>query len=274
MSKKDEEKFQKWAKEKFAPLLPENLRNSWTAVIENEYEAKQELMNSFLMQEDYTSKTQKVAKEREELDSRAKEFEAQKQQWQEWYQTANTKAQQLAQREAALQQMLSNSGYQPGQTPQADTDVQAAIKKELADLKQFVTNVDRGAYDASVVLPQLAYRAAKENFSFDPHKIVEIAKRTNQPLQKAFEEFIQPELEARQKADLQKQLDEAREAGKREALSQRPSPDAQNYRGWNDNSAVLDHLFKTPDPTPGARKPDALIVDEAIKEFYAAGQTA
>lgn len=274
MSKKDEEKFQKWAKDVFLPKLPENLRNSWTAIVENEYEAKPDLMNAFFMQDDYTGKTQKVAKEREELETRQKALEDEKVKWQQWYTEASSKATAVAEREKALIQMLQNTGYVPGQAPQDATPPQDAILKELTSLKQYVARVDKGAYDASVVLPKLAYDAAKENYSFDPVKIVEISTRTGVPLQKAFEEFTAPERQKRAEEVRQKELDEAREAGKREALSTRSSPDATSYRGFAESSAVLDHLFKTPDPTPGAAKPNAVLVDEAIKAFYEAGQTA
>lgn len=276
---KGKSQFEKWAEE-FKSKLPENIRNSWTAVVDNDYEGKDELINSFLMQGDYTRKTQELADARKDLEGRleaerkaaAAEAKAQRDaEYQSWYNDANGKYTTMQAKLEGMEKALQAAGYRAGDAevkpetpPQNDS-----LLKEMEALKQRIAAVDRGTYNSVISLSTLAHRAAKENLPFAPDEIVKIATTKNVPITQAFDEFVKPEVEKRQKEALEKQLEEAREAGRREALSNRSTPDAMGTPSAT--SAVLDKLFN--DGQKAQKVRDSDLLNEAIKGFYEAGQS-
>lgn len=260
MSKKEDAQFKKWAEE-FAQKLPENLRNSWTAIVDNEYEGREELKNSWLRQQDYTTKTQELAKEREAVEAEKQAFSQKEQAYQSWYQQANqeymTQAQKIKQLEGALQ----NTGFVPGQPKSETTPEQKELLGVIAGLHNRIEQIDRGTYNAAVNLSSLAYKAAREGYNFDPAKVVEISTTQNLTLDRAFNEFIAPEREARQKAQFEKEREELKEQIRREVLSStRPGPD-----NFGSESPVTERLFAQ-NAAP-VSKYDRIA--EATKEFYA-----
>lgn len=272
MGKKEEERFQKWVEESWLPSLKPELHNSAKALI-NDETARTELMNGYLRQDDYSKKTAELARAKEELDARlgaerAAAIAARDAEYQQWYQGANAEYLKMQTKADTLEKALTAAGYQPGQPKKETTVEQDELLKQLQGLESRLNAVDRGTYNTVVGMSTLAFRAAKDNYSFDPAKIVEIAQARQMPLERAFEEFIAPEKDARQKAAFEKQLEEAREAGRKEVLSNRPTPDAM---GMPTSSPVHDRLFKSQEPSAARSQND--IINDAVKGFYEAGQS-
>lgn len=278
MAARDEQKFLKWAQDMEAKL-PENLRDSWKAVVNNDYVGKEQLVNNFLMQDDYTRKTQALAEERQAMQVEINKANQKVAAYDNWYQSEAPKVEAAGremQRLAALESALKSTGFNPQQAqaaPQAPTQDQAALLREMAALKDHIQKVDRGTFEASVTLPDLAFKAAKEGYSFDSRKIVEISTRTGVPLNAAFDEFIKDEREARNKASFEKQLDEAREAGRRDALS-KITPDSQAGVASN---PVLDRLFASKQQVDNSGQPTSVptksnydLINKAVQAFHAA----
>lgn len=259
VSKKEEAQFKKWAEE-FGQKLPENLRNSWTAVVDNDYEGREELKNAWLRQQDYTTKTQELAKEREAVEAEKAAFAQKEQAYQTWYSQANQEYMTQNQKLKQLENALGQTGFVQGQPKSETTPEQKELLGVIAGLHNRIEQIDRGTYNAAVNLSSLAYKAAREGYAFDPAKVVEISTTQNLPLDRAFNEFIAPEREARQKAQLEKEREELREQIKREILSNRPGPD-----NFGSESPVTERLFAT--NTAPVSKYDR--VNDAVKEFYA-----
>jgi len=273
MGKKEEVAFQKWAME-VEQKLPENLRNSWKAVIDNDHPAKEDLIGGFLRQDDYSRKTQELAAARAEFDTKLQyerqlaaqsAVEHRNSEINSWYNDVNAKYVAAKTREQQLLAALSGTGFEPEQPKKETTVEQSELIKQIAALQSRVNAVDTGTYNTVISMSKLAHRAAKEGYDFQPDKIVEIAQRNQMPIDRAFEEFIAPEKEARNKAEIEKQLKEAREEGAKSALSNRTSPDSM---GMPISNPITERLFKP--STTGPMSQNALISD-AIKGFYEAG---
>lgn len=258
--------FKKWAEE-FKKKLPDNLQNSWTALVDNDYEGKEDLVGGFLMQQDYTSKTQALAKAREEAEAEKAALQAEYDRkvaaYQSWYEDANAI---YVEQQERLTEMQGRNGDGNGQGAPSKSPSDE-LRQQLQALQSRLDDVDRGTYHTVVGMSKIAHQAAKEGYSFDPEKIVAISTKNRLPLEKAFEEFIGPEKAEREKKALEKQLEDAREAGRREALSNRTSPDAM---GSNlAANPVLETLFKSGQP---AQKSNYDLVQAAVKGFYEAGE--
>lgn len=267
MGKKEEQAFQKWAKD-FGSKLPENLRNSWTAVVENEYEGKEELMNGFLRQSDYTLKTTELADARkaaeaEVLSERAKR-EAYEAQVNDWYSKANqeyiAQQQKLIELEGKLSHTESPSNFGRPTVEQTELLKQIdMLKKQNTDLVDHVRKVDLGTANAVTAFSSLAYKALKEGYSYDPNAILKISQTKGVPLDIAFNEFTQAEREAKQKAALEAERNQMREEIRKEILSNRPTPDAMGP-----DNPVLGTLFSK---QQGTHKSDYEVVQDAVRDF-------
>lgn len=277
MAARDEQEFQKWYEDKWIPTLKPELHNSAKALI-NDDSARQELMNGYLRQSDYTQKAQAVADERRAMQVEIDKANQKVAAYDNWYQSEAPKVEAASkeiQRLAALENALKSTGFNPqapvnSQTPNPD---QANLLREVAALRDHIQKVDRGTFEASVTLPDLAFKAAKEGYSFDSRKIVEISTRTGVPLQAAFEEFTKDEREARNKASFEKQLEEARESGRRDALS-KVTPDS--HAGVASNP-VLDRLFSSKQQVDNSgqaasvpTKSNYELINRAVQAFVSA----
>lgn len=268
MGRKEEQAFQKWAKE-FAAKLPENLRNSWTAVVENEYEGKEELLNGFLMQRDYTQKSQELAESRRQVEAelqaeRAKR-EAYEQQVNAWYQGVNQEYVTAQTELRELKDKLAHSGGSPFTRPTVEqTDLLKKIdmlEKQNSQLVDHVRKVDTGTFNAVAGLSQLAYKAIKEGYSYDPAEILKISQSKGVPLSTAFDEFTAAERAEKEKKAREAEREQMREELKREILSNRPTPDAMGP-----DNPVLGALFNRGNGQAGS-KSDYDIVANAVADF-------
>lgn len=217
MAKKDVDKFLKWADE-FKSKLPENLHTSWQALLNHE-NAVQELSDGYSRTDDYTRKTQEISRTREELDAAKAAFENEKSQQMNWYTQANQEYQ------AAVGELQRLRAGQTQTTP-APSGAEAAIAAKIARLEAHLQAIDSGTRTAFETLPDLAYRAAKEGYDFNSAKVLETSQRLNIPIPDAYERLIASERAERAQKEMEKKLEEARESGRREALSKQPSPDA------------------------------------------------
>lgn len=267
MSKKDEQKFQKWFDEQWLPSLKPELHNSAKAIF-NDEAARTELMNGFLRQDDYTVKTQELAEARKAAEAevvaertRREAYEAQVNQW---YAQANQEYVTAQSELRDLKDKLAQTGGSPSVRPTVEqTDLLKkieALERQNAGLVDHVRKVDTGTFNAVAGLSQLAYKAIKEGYSYDPNEILKISQTKGVPLTVAFDEFTSAERAEKDKKARETEREQMREELKREILSNRPTPDAMGP-----DNPVLGALFnKQPGSTS---KSDYDIVREAVQDF-------
>lgn len=265
MGKKEEQKFQKWFEEEWMPSLKPELHNSAKALF-NDEQARTELMNGYLRQTDYTTKTQELADARKQMESElAAERQtrsAYEQQVQSWYTQANTEYVTAQQELAELRGKLAKTGPSFGAPTMEQSDLLKKIEKleqNEAKLIDHVRKVDLGALNTVTTLSGLAYRALKEGYSYDPNEILKISQSKNIPLDRAFDEFTASERAEKEKAAREAEREKMREELKREILSNRTTPDAMGPE-----NPVLNNLFGT---KQGQSKTDFDIVREAVQDF-------
>jgi hypothetical protein len=257
LSKADEDKFQQWFENKWIPALKPELHNSAKALL-NDDTARTELMGGFLRQEDYTQKTQALAN--------------QQKQWQAWYENANAQfAESVAAKEAmaaeaaqleAIRAQLLGKPEEPVEEPSAYA---AKLQADLEALREHLIRVDNGSFHATTALANLGYKAAKEGYSFDANKIVEISKRNNVPLDRAFEEFTAPERAEREKASFEKMKVDMREEVRRELMSNRSTPDSMSSPEASPVLAAL--LNRSSSDAPVQPKSANEIANSALQDF-------
>lgn len=256
MGKREQDQFNKWAKE-VAAKLPENLRNSWVAVTDNDYPEREELMNGFLRQEDYTRKTTDLSKRADELESARQELEGQRQQLVDWYQGTNTE----------YQRMYSEYNRMNGTDPNrsnASEELQA-MKREKDALLQRIQQVDQGAWTMATQLSALSHRALKDGYSFDPNAIAAYSAKNHVPLETSWEILTREERKAKADEDIQKRIETAREEARREAMSKMASPDS--FGNTTPTNSVVDSIRNNTGISDDQKRRE-----QALKDFYEAGQ--
>lgn len=261
MGKREEDKFQRWAQE-VAAKLPENLRNSWTAVTQNDYDGREEVMNAFLRQDDYTRKTTDVAKRADELEAARQELESQREQLVNWYQGTNAEYQRM------YQEWQQAQGQPQTQThPQYQDDQQIAeLRREKDALLQKIQEVDKGAWTMATRLSAISHRALKEGYSYDPDAIAAYSARNRVPLETSWEILTANERKQKAEDQIAKRIEDAKEEARRDALSKLPSPDAMGHQV--PSSTMVDVIRNQ-----SGISDDHKRREEALKVFYEAGQT-
>jgi len=138
----------------------------------------------------------------------------------EWYTTAKPIADQAVQRAAEIEAELARVRA-GGDPPQFDAS--KYVSKE--DLARF--NADVAGRFAGVIkdTARIASRhAAKFGEELDLEAIDKLAQEQNLPISAAYDRWIQPRIEERQKKEFDEQLKKARDEGARDALSRHKLP--------------------------------------------------
>lgn len=261
MAKNDEAKFQKWAKE-VAGKLPDNLRNSWTAVTENEYEGRDEVMNAFLRQDDYTRKTTEVSRRADELESARQELESQREQLVGWYHGTNNEYQRMYQE----YQRVNGTPQTQTQT-QPSADELASLRKDKEELLQKIRQVDQGAWTMATRLSAISHKALKDGYSYDPDAIAAYSAKNHVPLETSWEILTAAERRQKQDEDIEKKLEAAKEEGRRDALSKIAPPDSFGHTV--PTNSMVDVVRNN-----SGISDDSKRREEALRVFYEAGQSA
>lgn len=260
MASRETEKFRKWAQE-VANKLPDNLRNSWVAVTQNDFDGQDELVNAFLRQDDYTRKTTSLSKEQQKLQERAEELEAERSQLVDWYNQANSQHQALYN-----EYMQLRNGNPSHRQQDTAVDQMAALKREKDELLQRIRQVDQGAWTMATRLSALSHRSLKEGYSFDPDAIAAYSAKNQVPLETAWEALTADERRQKQEEDVNKRIEAAKEEARKDALSKISPPDSFG-RSYSSEPSMVDAIRSN-----SGVSNDHQRQSEALKAFYEAGQ--
>lgn len=255
--------YQEWLSD-FVEGLPEGQRDTVREALKQE-KAK----DAFLRQADYTRKTQELKKAREDADKvlhKANKVDAYDKWYEEQAKPAVARAVEEAQR---LRAQLVDAGLADA-TPGTATSpvVPQAVQQKLQDLERRVNLVDSGAFNTITALTQLAYKAAKENFEFDPQAVLTHAHNNQINPLTAYEQLTEPQRKEREQKALDEKLKKAREEGAREALSKVHTPGFMHERG--ESAATIDALFAQKEGVKSPVAAENTRVEAALAAFHEA----
>lgn len=165
--------------------------------------------------------------------------------WSAWRDEVNTKFQQALNENASLKEELERRAQLAEEFGLDDEArdlrrqkkaVDADSQKELRELKAQLETMDKGYREELSKLAngvpgfvaaalKTSKRLAKEGFEVEDDDAISLAMAKGVPVESAYEELIKDQREKKNKADLEKRLAEAREAGRQEALTARSDPE-------------------------------------------------
>lgn len=272
---KDDAAYQKWLNEEFLPSVEEGKRDAVLAALAENEKAH----GAFLRHSDYTVKTQELAKVRKEAEAvldKARKVDA----YDAWYlqHAKPTFDKVTSENERLKQALIAGGSLEDGDDPPASGAARGSAPseaqlKKLEELEARVAQVDTGAFNTMVAMTNLLRRAQKEGIEFDAAEVLGHASRNGISPILAYEELTREQREERQRKDFEDKLKQAREEGRREALSKVHSPD---YAGEQETVPTVEALFgpsqKAQSTTPVAD--EQARVAEALRVFREAGETA
>lgn len=259
MGKRETDAFKKWARE-VAAKLPDNLRNSWTAVTDpsEDFVGQDELVNAFLRQDDYTRKTTEISRKDVELQRATEELEGQRQQLIGWYNSANTEYQNMYQEYSRMK------GSDPSRP---STDELAALKAQKDELMRKIQQVDQGAWTMATRLSAISHRALKDGYTFEPDAIAAYSAKNHVPLETAFEALTADERAQKREDEVNKRIETAREEARREAMSKHAPPDSFGNQ-YPTGTHIVDSIKNNAGVTDDHKRRE-----EALKAFYESSQS-
>lgn len=183
--------------------MDEATKAAFLKVIANDQLLKP-LQDGFLRQEDYSRKMDEVTTLKTSVENQIAE-------WRTWY---NEAVKRDAEREEELQKLRGN----PNPTPTPTPTPTGLTKKEIEEREgRMISIVKQGMRLAS-------RHAAKFGEELDVDAIEKIAVEKGLTLDRAYEEYIKPRVDAQTKADQEAAIRKAREEGIQEGLSKRGVP--------------------------------------------------
>ena len=255
MAIKDKETYEAW-KQEILGKVTDDQRQALGSVLGSP--VGEEFFGGYLREKDYYTRLNRLAEEKAE---KAEELNRMHQ----WYQQAKPQYDEMAARaaqaekqKADLEEKFRSIGLSEGEASQRASQ---KYDQEIEQLKRQLQFVDQAAPALTTKMAKMAFKAFKEGYDFDPDAILATAQRHGVPLEQAFDlttEQVRREREAKRQ---QEALDAAREAGRKEALTNMGTPDAPRPRGKY-SSPLFSHL----DTKPG--NPSMALRDEAVKAFY------
>ena len=268
---KDDAKYQEWLEKEFLPSVDEGERDKVkAALVENE-----KAHGAFLRQDDYTRKTQELAKVREQAEQvldKAKKVDA----YDSWYLThAKPTYDKVASENERLKKALVDVGLGEGEgddPPAGRSAPTEAQLKKLEELEARVAQVDTGAFNTMVAMTNLVTRAQKEGIEFDAAAVLDFASRNRISPILAYEEITKDERKARDEKAFDEKLKAAREEGYRQALSKVSSPDYSRDEVVPTVEALFGPSIKAQSESPVAD--EQARVAEALRVFREAGETS
>lgn len=194
------------------------------------------------------SRQDEFSRAMDDLTKQRRAFEADRSSWQDWYKTASETD---AAREAELQDLRKkvggNGGGAGGGTSGSGSGDALTLKKAEELLATTRAQLIAVTKDMGIIAARHAVEFPK--IPFDVERIEKIALEKGLTVAKAYDEYVRPHVEERQKADIDARIKAAHDAGIQEGLSKRGIPDESSTpRGHH----VLFDRPK-PDATPDTR---------------------
>jgi DNA repair exonuclease SbcCD ATPase subunit len=235
MKKKTEADYQEWI-EKTLSTLPEAKREAFRTFTSGEEGFK--LFGDYQRERDYYTKLNEVSEEKQtieqrkaELERTQKEFEDNLKSARHWYatETSRFKNERAAMQDelTSLREKLREYGLEdeaPSTTKvQRSSDVE--LREQLAQLQQRVLFMDQAVPKVLADAIEVTKRAVKDGFEFDSANLLNHLSQRGGDLPSAYDALTAEQRQRRADEQRKKEIDAAREEGRRSALSTATSPD-------------------------------------------------
>lgn len=240
MSKREDEDFAKWLGDRMGELKGKDPDAAKHLEALASSEAGRELYRGSIREADYYRRlnehTETKRQEEARLQEERKAFEADLQKQTEWfkkakpeYETAVKQREEYKRKLDAYEKQLKELGVESpnppaAQPPHADNEEIVALKKMVSDYGTRVEQMDRAFPQFMTQLAEVAFQSNKEGFNVPPSKIMETVFSDNVSPVLAYEKLTKEERVKRATAELEKRLEEAKELGRKEALSSLQNP--------------------------------------------------
>jgi hypothetical protein len=222
--------FSKWLNELKGTVEDESVKTSIDNLLQNE-KAKNFIKSGYMAHQDYTQKTQELARNRQAMEDRVAKL-------QQWFETESPKntmlASQLAAREqelAALQEKIELLGSEEskGDSSMSDNnfDPEKFVRREDYDqLASTVKAFDQNALAFNLDLAEVQNRMRKEGFDLPIKNVYAYSAQNKVDLVTAYEDLTAKDRQSQYEQFLAAKLQEARDEGYKSALSKHNLPDS------------------------------------------------
>lgn len=261
---KTEAEYQEWVKE-VAAKIPDEHRAGFEALTGTP--VGMELFGGHLREKEFHRRLNEVHSERQALEAQRQTFANDVAAMDEWFQEESPKNQRLiAERDrlkaeaAAMKERLSELGLEEEapRVKSAKSDNDEDLRREIQNLRQHLAAVDQALPAMLGDYGMILRTAQKEGIDVDPRQVVALSMQRSVPLTQAFDMLTAEERQKRAEKEREEALSKAREEGRREALSQRGSPEYMRPA----SAAVLEGIANSKPTTQMDR------VKGAVQEYY------
>lgn len=228
---KTEAEYQEWVKEVSAKV-PDEFKAGFDALTGSP--VGMELFGGHLREKEFHRRLNEVHSERSALESQRQAFSQDVASMDEWFNEESPKNQRLmAERDklraevAATRGRLNELGLEED-TPKvksAGATTDEAVQREIQALKQRIQMMDQALPAMLADYGTVLRQNIQENSSVDPREVIAFSLKNSVPLPQAWDSLTYDERTKRAEKVQEDALVKAKEEGRREALSQRGSPD-------------------------------------------------
>lgn len=248
--------FDAWL-EKLHSEADDNLKDSIQAIRNNE-KAKNFIKSSYMAHDDYTKKTQELAKQRVELEGTVEKLRA-------WHQSEAPKNSkllaELQKREAELEavktkikeEVLNEPTENPTSAPTFDTG-KFVSKEEYNQMAQRLAAFDTNALQFNLDMAKVQKRSLKEGFDVEPDDLYAFARQNKVDLMQAYEAMTSETRAKKTQDEIEAKIKAARDEGFKSALTKHNLPDSPG----RDTVAPAGALYRDGIQDPSKRREAAL----------------
>jgi hypothetical protein len=248
--------FDQWL-QKLAEEADDTVKEHVRAVASNE-KAKNYIKSAFMAHDDYTKKTQELAKQRQDLEGSVEKLRT-------WYASEGPKNQylnaQLAAKEKELAEVkerakkLLDAAPQGDDTPPQTVDPEKFVSREEYDkLVNTVKGFDVNALRFNVDMAKVIRKSQKEGFDVEPDAVYQFAAQNKVTLTDAYEALTSEDRAKRQEQEIEARIKKATDEAVKSALTKHSLPDNPG----RDTAAPQGALYRDGLKNPQERKAAAL----------------
>lgn len=242
---KTEAEYQEWIKEVSAKV-PDEHKGAFEAITNS---VGMDLFGGHLRQSEFHRRLNELHQEKAELAAQQAEYEARVNSMDAWYQDEAPKNQRLiAERDKlraeveASRERLAALGLEeePTKVTAARRSDEGGLSQEIQALKAHIVAMDRALPQMLADYGTTLRDGLKNGYEFDPRQLIAVSMERSVPIQQAYEMVTFEERQKRFEKEREEAIEKAREDGRREALSQRGSPEYMKRSG----PSILDTISK------------------------------
>ncbi len=257
---KTEAEYQEWVKE-VAAKVPDEQKAAFDSFMTGSI--GMELFGGHLRQSEFHRRLTEVHTEKQALEAQRASFAQDVSSMDEWFQAESPKNQRLvAERDKlraeaeSMRERLVELGLEeaaPKVKPARVAD-EPDVRREIQALQQRIAMMDQALPAMLADYGTVMKSALKDDLEFDPKQLIALSMEKSVPLPQAMEMLTAKERGERAQKANEAAIEKAREEGRREALSQRGSPDYMKRSG----PTVLDAI-KEGKPSNSQDRVDASV---------------